>query len=67
MVPLHSLKYVAQLQHVLGSKLPNTPLLIRLDTAAGHGAGKPISKSLEELTDVYCFLVQSLGFKFEDF
>jgi len=36
--------------------------LIRIDTDAGHGAGKPLSKSLDEYADRYAFLVKTLGF-----
>lgn len=43
-VPAHSYKYTAQLQHDLGQKLADTPLMIRVDTNSGHGSGKPISK-----------------------
>jgi prolyl oligopeptidase len=37
------------------------PILLRLETKAGHGAGKPRSKMVEELTDVYSFLFWQLG------
>ncbi|MBK9162480.1 MAG: prolyl oligopeptidase family serine peptidase [Acidobacteria bacterium] len=40
-----------------------TPILIRIETKAGHGAGKPISKQIEEQTDIFGFLVKSLGMK----
>jgi len=58
-VPSHSLKYIATLQHTLGEQAG--PLMARIDTKSGHGAGKPTSKSIEEYTDIFCFLVRSLG------
>lgn len=64
-VPLHSYKYIAQLQHSLGHLgVSNTPLLIRIETKAGHGAGKPTSKVIQEYADVYAFIAWSLGEKF---
>lgn len=60
-VPAHSLKYIAQLQHKLGKRLPNTPLLIRVDTKAGHGFGKPVSKTIDEYADIYSFLYNVLS------
>ncbi|KAF5281223.1 hypothetical protein FQR65_LT14816 [Abscondita terminalis] len=61
-VPLHSLKFIAELQHKIGS-LPQqkNPLLIRVDTKSGHGAGKPISKIIEEQTEMLCFMQKSLN------
>lgn len=50
-VPLHSYKYVATLQYVAGSVPNQRPLLIRIDHNAGHGGGKPMSKTIEELAD----------------
>ena len=35
------------------------PLLVRVDVKSGHGAGKPTTKSIEEYTDIFCFLVCS--------
>jgi len=65
-VPLHSLKFIATLQHVLGNHPGQTnPLLIRIETKAGHGGGKPTTKVIQEKTDIFCFLVESLGFKFQ--
>lgn len=60
-VPAHSLKFIAQLQHKLGKKLPNTPLMIRVDTKAGHGAGAPVAKVIDEYTDIYSFLYNALN------
>ena len=60
-VPLHSFKFIAQVQHSLAAKVPSNPLLIRIETKAGHGAGKPTSKVIEEYADVYAFMAYSLG------
>ena len=39
----------------------DAPKLIRIDSKAGHGAGKPIAKVLEEYTDMYSFMFENLG------
>ena len=52
-VPAHSFKFAAQLQHVHAGE---RPVLIRIDTDAGHGAGKPISKIIDEQADKWAFL-----------
>jgi prolyl oligopeptidase len=57
-VPAHSFKFAAALQ--AAQKGPN-PVLIRIDVKAGHGAGKPTSKLIEERADVFAFLVKTLG------
>ncbi len=57
-VPGHSFKYAAALQAAQGCAKPT---LIRIDTDAGHGAGKPTSKTLDEWADRYAFLVKNLG------
>ncbi|MEI9951722.1 MAG: prolyl oligopeptidase family serine peptidase [Pseudomonadota bacterium] len=57
-VPLHSYKFAAALQHAQGGP---APILIRIDTKAGHGAGKPTNKQIEEWADLWGFLVQQLG------
>ena len=41
----------------------SAPVLIRIETRAGHGAGKPTSKQIEEIADQYAFLVKNLGMK----
>merc|ERR1712037_366059 len=65
-VPSHSLKYCATLQNILGVNQGQTqPLMMRVDTKSGHGAGKPTSKSIEEYTDIFCFLVKSLGLQYK--
>jgi len=56
-VPLHSYKFAAALQHAQGGP---APILIRIDTKAGHGAGKPTSKQIEEWADLWGFLVDQL-------
>jgi prolyl oligopeptidase len=57
-VPAHSFKFAAALQAAQGG---SQPVLIRIDTKAGHGAGKPTSKLIEEAADRWAFLVQVLG------
>lgn len=57
-VPAHSFKYAATLQAAQGGP---APILIRIETKAGHGAGKPTAKVIEEQADIYGFLVKSLG------
>lgn len=57
-VPAHSFKYAATLQ---ASNTGDAPKLIRIDSKAGHGAGKPISKQIDEWTDYYAFTMYNLG------
>jgi prolyl oligopeptidase len=57
-VPAHSFKFAATLQeHHKGSN----PVLIRIESKAGHGAGKPTSKQIEEATDIWSFVMHNLG------
>lgn len=56
--PAHSFKYAAALQE---AQAGSAPVLIRIETKAGHGAGKPTSKIIQEQADLYAFLVRSLG------
>ncbi|MBX3266936.1 MAG: S9 family peptidase [Acidobacteria bacterium] len=58
--PAHSFKYAAALQAGQGG---DAPVLIRIETKAGHGAGKPTAKVIEEQADIYGFLFKNLGMK----
>jgi prolyl oligopeptidase len=58
-VPGHSFKYIAKLQHTAGTG--NAPHLIRIDVRSGHGSGKPVTKIIEEYSDVYAFLGHFTG------
>ena len=55
-VPAHSFKFAATMQH---AQAGDAPILIRIETKAGHGAGKPTSKRIEEAADCYAFLFQN--------
>ena len=57
-VPAHSFKYAAELQ---AANTGDKPKLIRIDSKAGHGAGKPISKVIDEYADLYSFIYYNLG------
>ncbi len=57
-VPAHSFKYAAALQ---AADTGDAPKLIRIDSNAGHGGGKPVSKVIDEYTDIYSFIYQNLG------
>ena len=61
-VPGHSFKFAAKLQES-GPASGDNPLLIRIETKAGHGSGKPTSKVIEEVADQWAFLVHHLGLK----
>ena len=63
-VPAHSFKFAATLQ---ADQAGPAPVLIRIQTKAGHGAGKPISKTIDEITDAWGFLVKSLRMKDDPF
>jgi prolyl oligopeptidase len=56
-VPSHSFKFAAALQRAHAGE---TPALIRIETRAGHGAGKPVSKQIEEAADIIAFLSREL-------
>jgi prolyl oligopeptidase len=59
-VPAHSFKYISRLQEFNKGKLP---VLIRIETKAGHGAGKPTTKVIDEYTDIFAFTFYHLGMK----
>jgi len=61
-VPGHSFKYAAAMQAAQGG---DAPVLILIETKAGHGAGKPTAKVIEEQADILGFLVRNLGGKKE--
>jgi prolyl oligopeptidase len=64
--PGHSFKYAARLQAAQSKAEGCTnPILIRIETRAGHGAGKPTSKRIEEAADIGAFLVKSLKMKMQ--
>jgi prolyl oligopeptidase len=60
--PLHARKMAARLQAATAS---DHPILLRLEARAGHGAGKPVSKVLEELVDTWSFVFKELGLKMQ--
>lgn len=57
-VPAHSFKYAAALQ---AADTGDAPKLIRIDSKAGHGSGKPMTKVIDEYTDIYSFIFHNLG------
>ena len=61
-VPAHSFKFAATLQECHEG---TNPVLIRIDTKAGHGGGKPLTKVLEEQADIYSFILYNMGVKFK--
>ena len=68
-VPAHSFKFAAELQ---AKQKGDNPVLIRIETDAGHGAGTPVSKTIEQYADIYGFTLFNMGFdvlpeKIEDF
>jgi len=59
-VPAHSFKFAAELQE---KQAGEAPVLIRIETNAGHGAGTPVSKSIEQYADIYSFTLYNMGIK----
>ena len=58
-VPAHSFKFAAELQD---KGIKENPLLIRIETKAGHGAGTPVSKTIEQYADIFGFTLYNMGF-----
>ena len=59
-VPAHSFKFAAELQD---KQQGDNPVLIRIETNAGHGAGTPVSKTIEQYADVFGFTLYNMGFR----
>ncbi len=59
-VPAHSFKFAAELQ---SKQSGNNPTLIRIETDAGHGAGTPVSKTIEQYADIFGFTLYNMGVK----
>ncbi len=59
--PLHARKMAALLQRATGAPPDERPVLLRVETQAGHGQGKPLAKTIEEQTDIWSFLCAQLG------
>jgi prolyl oligopeptidase len=61
-VPAHAKKFAAALQEADGGQ---NPLLLRVETKAGHGGGKPMTKVIEEYADIYSFVLKTMGISSE--
>jgi len=59
-VPAHSFKFAAELQE---KQAGEAPVMIRIETNAGHGAGTPVSKSIEQYADIFSFTLYNMGIK----
>jgi prolyl oligopeptidase len=56
--PAHSFKFAAAMQHC---DPKGNPILIRIETRAGHGMGKPLTKSIDETADAFTFILRAFG------
>lgn len=69
-VPLHSLKLLATMQYVLCKSVENSPqtnpIIGRIDTKSGHGAGRPTQKLIDEAADRYAFMAKVVGASWND-
>ncbi|MEZ4874493.1 MAG: prolyl oligopeptidase family serine peptidase [Flavobacteriaceae bacterium] len=59
-VPAHSFKFAAELQE---KQTGNNPVLIRIETDAGHGAGTPVHKTIEQYADIFAFTLYNMGYQ----
>ena len=59
-VPAHSFKFAAELQ---AKQAGDAPVLIRIETQAGHGGGTPVSKTIDEFADIFSFTLYNMGVK----
>lgn len=59
-VPAHSFKYAAELQ---AKQAGDSPVIIRIETDAGHGAGTPVSKTIEQYADIFGFTLYNMGYE----
>jgi prolyl oligopeptidase len=57
-VPMHTFKFMSTLQE---DQAGNNPVLVRIETKAGHGGGKPLAKVIDEVTDMWSFIMYNLG------
>jgi prolyl oligopeptidase len=62
-VPAHSYKFISRLQEYHAG---DNPVLIRIETKAGHGTGKPTSKQIDEAADTWSFVMHNLGMEFKE-
>jgi prolyl oligopeptidase len=62
-VPAHSFKFAAELQD---KQSGNNPVLIRIETNAGHGAGTPVSKTIEQYADIFGFTLYNMNINLND-
>ena len=59
-MPAHSFKFAAELQD---KQTGENPVLIRIETNAGHGAGTPIAKTIDQYSDIFGFTLFNMGFE----
>jgi prolyl oligopeptidase len=59
-VPAHSFKFTAELQDKHEGK---NPVMIRIETNAGHGAGTPVTKSIDQYADIFGFTLYNMGYR----